>query len=1155
MVTKLKNILIKKWQLLTLISMISILLVISGYSYYRYEKRSIEKDKYNELKVIAELKINEIVRWRKERLADANIISHRVFFQRAVEQYSFQKKDTLLEADIIEQMNFLKTHYGYENIIITSTDGEVIIYSNKDTLSLNRITLMNIKKATRLNQVIFTDFYIDTHQRIRLDVITPLFNKKKQSFAFVILQIDPSHYLFPLIQEWPTPSKSAETVLLRRENDEILFLNELRHIKKSALNLRIPITSKEVPGVQVAIGMTGITEGFDYRHEKVIAYIRPVPDSPWYMVSKVDKNEIFAELNYRTIIIIAFVTLLILLSGIGLTWIYHYRQINIYKSLYLAEKTLTDTEDEYRAILYNIADAVITTDSKGHIKNMNHVAEKLTGWKETKASEKSLDEIFNLVDEKNLTPVSNIVEKVLNEEITANISDHSLLISKDGIKLPVISSVTTIKNNKGEINRVVIVFKDQTEERAKQKELIESEKRFRSTLDNMLEGCQIIGSDWKYLYLNDVADKHNRRPKETLLGKKYTDMWPGIEDTEVFRRLRYCLEEKIPQHMENEFVFPDGTTGWFDLSIQPIPEGVFILSIDITESKKAAESLYYHQELIKEMGRVAKIGGWEFDPVSGKGTWTEETARIHDLNPNNPTNADIGLSFYKDESLIKINTAIKEAVAFGKPYNLELEMTTAKGIHKWVQTIGHPIIEKGKVIRLRGSFQDITEQKQSENNERLAHEILNILNRNEDSETMIGAIIRTIKKNTGFDAIGIRLKEGDDFPYFKTEGFDEDFVEAERYLCDYDPDGNIVRDESGDPLLECMCGNILCGRADSSKSFFTEGGSFRSNNTTQLLATTSPADRLARTRNRCNSEGYESVALVPIRSGKDIIGLLQMNDHRTDMFTPGMIPFFEGLAANLGIALMRNKAKEEIRKINSELEHRVEERTAQLEQVNKELEAFSYSVSHDLRAPLRYIGGFTDLLTKDYLENLPDKAQHYLNTIKQSAQQMGSLIDDLLQFSKTGRTELRKRDFDMGLLLDEVLEQAKTQVQDRHIDWKIDHLPVVNADHSLIRQVWSNLVDNALKYSKNKNRTIIEIGCSEKKDEYIFFIKDNGVGFDMKYAHKLFGVFQRLHSVSEFEGTGIGLANVRRIISRHNGSTWAESKPDKGTVFYFSIPK
>jgi light-regulated signal transduction histidine kinase (bacteriophytochrome) len=252
--------------------------------------------------------------------------------------------------------------------------------------------------------------------------------------------------------------------------------------------------------------------------------------------------------------------------------------------------------------------------------------------------------------------------------------------------------------------------------------------------------------------------------------------------------------------------------------------------------------------------------------------------------------------------------------------------------------------------------------------------------------------------------------------------------------------------------------------------------------------------------------------------------------------------------------LDRALAMRRLRLENIELEQRVRERTDALEAANKELEAFSYSVSHDLRAPLRHIDGFADLL-KDSSRTLTDSDRHYLDRIINSARQMGVLIDDLLDFSRMGRAEMRRTKIDLQALVEEVLTALQPEIEGRNIVWKKGPLPTVQADPSLLRQVFSNLIFNAIKYSRPRNPAEIEIGASEEAGETVIFIRDNGVGFDMQYATRLFGVFQRLHSAEEFEGTGIGLANVRRIIARHGGRTWAEGKVDTGATFYFSLPR
>ncbi|HTZ18024.1 MAG TPA: ATP-binding protein, partial [Dissulfurispiraceae bacterium] len=315
-------------------------------------------------------------------------------------------------------------------------------------------------------------------------------------------------------------------------------------------------------------------------------------------------------------------------------------------------------------------------------------------------------------------------------------------------------------------------------------------------------------------------------------------------------------------------------------------------------------------------------------------------------------------------------------------------------------------------------------------------------------------------------------------------------------------------------------------------------------------------------RARARAHGIRSSSAFPLRIGGLVTGVLTIYSEKPSFFSEAEISLFLTITDNISFALTaltneqrRLEAEEALRRINEDLEQRVAVRTHDLEVVNKELEAFSYSVSHDLRSPLRHMSGFVELLQTKLGDSTDQVMKDYMGAIVRASRKMTVLIESLLTFSRIGRSEMKCRKIDLNRLVKVAVAEIRPDTVGRDIKWDIGDMPEVYGDPFLLRLVFINIISNAVKFTGMCDHAEIEIGCKEENGEHLFFVRDNGAGFDMKFAGKLFGVFQRLHTQNEYEGTGIGLANAKRIISRHGGRIWAESAVGRGAAFYFTLPK
>ena len=718
--------------LLVVFGLFTVGTITAGIFYYRNTVRHCRTEMGQNLSAIADLKVGELVQWRKERLGDGNQFFQNPVFADLVRRAFDQPPDAAAQRDLRGWLERLCQNSLYYQIALVDPQGGTRLAMPANRQAVSAIIAQRIPEVLRSGQVTFQDFYRygtgpAAQLGIQLGILVPIFEESdtNRPLGVLVLAIDPARYLYPFIQRWPVASRTAETLLVRKEGNEAVFLNELRFQRDTALNLRASLDRVALPAVQAALGRVGGMEGIDYRDEPVLAALRSIPDSPWALVARVDLAEVDAPLQAQRWQIGLLVGALLLgaLAGIGLIW----RQQRV--RFYWERVAAGDQDRRMATVVRDSYDAITIQDFSGRITAWNRGAELLYGYSQAEAL---------LMNIGHLTPPAKLAEQ---EEFTRRLA----------------------------AGETIVTFETQ---------------------------------------------------------------------------------------------------------------------------------------------RVSKDG------------------RVHDV---------------------------------------------------WL----------------------------------------------------------TVTK---------------------------------------------LLDETGQPI---------------------------------------------------------------------------------------------GIASTERDITQRNRMTEELRSLNADLEQRVRDRTAKLEALNQELDAFCYSTSHDLRAPLRHVQGYVDMLARETGSQFSDKGRHYMQTIADASREMGVLIDDLLAFSRMGRAEMRQTRVNLGDLLHDTQRDLEPVTRGRNIVWKILPVPEVQADPAMLKLVLANLLGNAVKFTRPRDPAVIEIGIvdaevsgqmPEVREEaggqkapgsddgrVIFFVRDNGVGFDPQYGHKLFGIFQRLHRKNEFEGTGIGLANVRRIIARHGGRTWAEGAVDKGATFYFTL--
>jgi len=682
-----------------------------------------------------------------------------------------------------------------------------------------------------------------------------------------------------------------------------------------------------------------------------------------------------------------------------------------------------------------------------------------------------------------------------------------------------------------------------------------SEARYRHLLSRMAAIVFELDPDGTTLYVNDVVQQATGYTAHELLGKNWWDTFsPGDQYCQV-TALQAQLMQGDVSNVELRLTTKSGSAIMLELNTanRYAPDGTlqrFLgLGIDITERRRAEA----------ERETLAAIVQFSDDAIVGKTvegiitSWNAGAERLYGYTVPEALGKPVAMLMPDNRSddfpLIMSKIRNGEVIQ-----HYETVRQKKDGTRFDVSLMVSPIRDsQGRIIGASAIARDITERKRAEvaviqalDGERAAHskavevqqrlafllEASTLLTESFDYLTRLRQFAQSVVPQIeDWCAVHVVEKDGSVTLVAVAHADPAKLAWANELQQRYPPDPNASRG---------VYQVLRSGQAE----FYPDITD------AMLIAGARDAEQLQLARQL----GVTSVMIIPFVLKERVLGAISLVSAESGRhFGPDDFELGKDLARRAAMLIENARLYEETQRLNADLEQRVVQRTAQLEAANKELEAFSYSVSHDLRAPLRAIDGFSRMLLRDHLANLPPEAQRLLLVVRDNAQKMAQLIDDLLSFSRLGRQPLRVQTVSIADLVRQILDELKSDLEDRQVEVTVADVPACQADRALLKQVLVNLLTNALKYTRRRDIATIEVGSLATDGVCTYFVKDNGAGFDMAYYDKLFGVFQRLHSADDFEGTGVGLAIAQRIIVRHGGRIWAEGAVGQGATFYFTL--
>jgi len=1124
---------------------LSVLVLLAGGGwFYRTQERQFRVDTEEDLQAIVQLKVDQITEWRAERLADAAVLIENPLFGDTVTGWMADPQPPQSEV-LLSWLRSLQRRNGYQDILLVDTAGQIRLSLGEQNTPLNEPAPLALDNALQSSAPSLS--ILHTHPGDlppRIGVIAPVYPRnvhEAEPLGVVILESDASRSLYPLIQSWPTRSHSAETLLVQRDGDSVLFLNELRYQTGTALTLRIPLSQTETPAVKAALGTQGVVRGPDYRGVDVLAAIRAVPDSPWFIVAKIDATEAFAAWQSRSILILAAIMGLVasVATAGGIVW--QRNQKAHYRALFRAERAQQESEARYQTTLMSIGDGAIITNAEGCVELLNPVAEALTGWTLDDARGRPLEDIFPIINEDTHQPVENPARRVMREGTVVGLANHTLLISRDGRQIPIADSGAPIFDTDGNGTGVVLVFRDQSDERAAQKALVESEARFRLLFENNPHPMWVYDLETlAFLEVNDAAVAHYGYSRDEFLSMRLPDIRPP-EDVERLTDDVRLERPALQRSGEWRHKLKNGQIIDVEIASHTLEfagrQAVLVIAQDITERKRAQAAEREQRALAEALAQTAKalISAMDLDDVMNA-----ILDNVVHVVPHGAANImliegdharpvylrgyspDLAASARGFSLPITETQNLQEMRVTGKPFLIPYTDEHAgwikEPISEWVKSyVAAPICSHGQVIGF-----------------------LNV-----DSGTP-GFFTETHAQRLQIfaDQASIAIEHAQLYDEIRRHADD-----LERHVAERTAELNHTK-ERIEAILNSSSDIIILCRADGrieqvnpafDATFHCEHDAAFNQPLAGLIV---PEHRetlekaFAAVIESRQPERLEITVDYPHRARFDADMVLSPIVEQHDRLL--------GVVCSLRDITQRKRAEEQLRQML--------EREMELGELKSR---FVSMAAHDLRNPLAVIQTSISLI-ESYADKLTDEQkQSKFGSIRHSIDVMVELLDDILTIGRVeaGRARFNPEPVDLMHLCDTIVAEQRQATGYTHpITVEHEGMPDrVYADPKLLRYILVNLLSNAIKYSPEGAPVTVNIACDE--NDIRLTVQDQGIGIPEADRAHLFEAFYRAENVGNTPGTGLGLAIVKQSVELHGGAITCESEEGAGTTFTVVLPQ